>query len=193
MAQIYRIDLEPIGRRIEVAGGTNLLEAAQQAGIDLVAACGGIGICGTCRIRLVTGQFSPVSLVEEEQLRPEELAAGYRLACQAEVHSDARVEIPPESLATTQRVQVEGQDVEIDLDPSVFPFDIELDPPGLNDLRSDLTRVNQALGEADYPPVRADLAVLEPFHSSYANTTGKHDCHPPGGSDYSSGRSTAGG
>src|SRR5271157_355965 len=127
MAPIYRIDLEPIGRRIEVAAGTNLLEAAQQAGIDLVAACGGIGICGTCRVKQVTGQFSPVSLVEEEQLRPEELSTGYRLACQAEVHSDARVEIPPESLAATQRMQVEGQDVEITLDPSVLPFDVALD------------------------------------------------------------------
>jgi uncharacterized 2Fe-2S/4Fe-4S cluster protein (DUF4445 family) len=157
----YRIDLEPIGRRIEVAEGTNLLEAAQQAGIDLVAACGGIGICGTCRIRQVTGQFSPVSLVEEEQLRPEELAAGYRLACQVEVFSDVRVEIPPESLVTAQRMQVEGQDIEMALDPSVLTFDVALDPPGLQDLRSDLTRVNQALGEADYPPIRADLAVLD--------------------------------
>ena len=159
--QSYRIDLEPIGRRIEVAAGTNLLEAAQQAGIDLVAACGGIGICGTCRVRQVTGQFSPVSLVEEEQLRPEELAEGYRLACQMEVSSDARVEIPPESLVAAQRVQVEGQDVEIALDPSVLPFDVALEPPGLYDLRSDLTRVNQALSEADYPPIRADLAVLD--------------------------------
>ena len=161
MAQRYRIDLEPIGRRIEVAAGANLLEAAQQAGIDLVAACGGIGICGTCRVRQVTGQFSPVSLVEEEQLRPEELADGYRLACQLEVHSDARVEIPPELLVASQRVQVEGQDVEITLDPSVIPFEVALEPPGLYDLRSDLTRVNQALSEADYPPVRADLAVLD--------------------------------
>ena len=161
MAPVYRIDLEPIGRRIEVAAGTNLLEAAQQAGIDLVAACGGIGICGTCRVRQVTGQLSPGSLVEEEQLRPEELAEGYRLACQLEVTGDMRVEIPPESLVASQRVQVEGQDVEITLDPSVLPFDVALEPPGLYDLRSDLTRVNQALSEADYPPIRADLAVLD--------------------------------
>ena len=51
----FLIDLEPIGRRIEVPAGVSLLEAAQQAGVDLVAACGGMGICGICRVRPVRG------------------------------------------------------------------------------------------------------------------------------------------
>jgi ferredoxin len=39
--QQYTIDLERVGRRVVVEAGTNLLEAAQRAGVDLVASCGG--------------------------------------------------------------------------------------------------------------------------------------------------------
>ena len=93
------VDLEPIGRRIEVEPDTDLLTAAQKAGVDLVAACGGVGICGTCRVRLVRGQLSPLTLTEEDQLRPEEIAQGYRLACQAVPLGDVRLDIPPEIAA----------------------------------------------------------------------------------------------
>lgn len=37
----YQVDFEPIGKRIEVAPNTTLLEAAQQAGLGLSSACGG--------------------------------------------------------------------------------------------------------------------------------------------------------
>ena len=96
----YLIDLEPIGRRIEVEAGTSLLEAAQQAGVDLVAACGGMGICGTCRVRPASGDdnLNPLTPSEEEMLEPEQVAAGYRLACQAVPCGDVKVEIPPEIL-----------------------------------------------------------------------------------------------
>src|SRR5512142_1686293 len=94
--QKFLIDLEPIGRRIEVEAGTNLLEAAQQAGVDLVAACGGMGICGTCRVRPAPADddLNPLTPSEVEMLEPEQVAAGYRLACQAVPCGDVKVEIP---------------------------------------------------------------------------------------------------
>ncbi|MBE0696528.1 MAG: 2Fe-2S iron-sulfur cluster binding domain-containing protein, partial [Anaerolineaceae bacterium] len=104
----YIIDLEPVGRRVEVEGGTNLLEAAQKAGVDLVASCGGIGICGTCRVRIAAGKVTPVTLTEEEALDAAQRAAGFRLACQTEPLSDVRIDIPPDSLTAAQQMQVEG-------------------------------------------------------------------------------------
>src|SRR5512140_28671 len=98
MTTTFRIDLEPIGRRIEVPEGLSLLEAAQQAGVDLVAACGGMGICGTCRVRLVHGPASPLTPSEEEQLTPAQLDEGSRLACQCQPRGDVKVDVPPESL-----------------------------------------------------------------------------------------------
>ena len=102
----FIVDLEPVGRRVEVEAGTNLLEAAQKAGIDLVASCGGVGICGTCRVRIAHGEVTPLTLTEEETLEEAQILAGYRLACQAEPLSDVRLDIPPESLTAGQQMQV---------------------------------------------------------------------------------------
>ncbi|MCB0240764.1 MAG: 2Fe-2S iron-sulfur cluster binding domain-containing protein, partial [Anaerolineae bacterium] len=48
-----QIDFQPVGKRVTVAKYTTLLEAAIQAGIDLASACGGMGLCGQCRVRLL--------------------------------------------------------------------------------------------------------------------------------------------
>jgi len=154
------VDLEPIGRRIEVEPDTDLLTAAQKAGVDLVAACGGVGICGTCRVRLVRGQLSPLNLTEEDQLRPEEIAQGYRLACQAVPLGDVRLEIPPESLPVPQKMQVDGRESEFEIVPNVTPVDLDLPAPTIADLRADLTRASQAVMAAGYDSLQGDLGLL---------------------------------
>ena len=156
----FLVDLQPVGRRIEVEPGINLLEAAQKAGIDLVAACGGIGICSTCKVRLVKGQLTPLSLTEEELLSRDEIVQGVRLACQAEPLSDLKLEIPRESLPAAQQMQIDGREEAVSLDPAVIAIDLSLAAPDLHDLRSDLTRVQQALAEQGYPPLRGDLPTL---------------------------------
>lgn len=143
--------LQPIGRRVSVPAGTNLLEAARLAGVDLVAICGGEGTCGGCRIRPVTGQLSRLTLTEQAELSDADQAAGYRLACQTEVLSNIRVDIPPESFTTPQRLQVEGQETTTDHDPVILPVEVELAPPSMQDLRSDLTRVKEALAVQKLP------------------------------------------
>jgi len=157
----FLVDLQPIGRRIEVQPGTDLLTAAQNAGVDLVAACGGVGICGTCKLRLAAGQLTPLTSSEEEQLRPEEITRGYRLACQAAPLSDVRLEIPPESLPAAQRIQIEGRESALALDPAVVALDVALSAPRLEDLRADLARVNDALAAAGRGPLQASLALLD--------------------------------
>jgi len=104
---MYRIDLEPIGRRIEIEPGVTLLGASQFAGVELVSICGGIGTCEGCRIRLVKGKLTPPTLEEQAVFSSEDLANGMRLACQAIPLSDCGIDIPPESLTTAQRLQVE--------------------------------------------------------------------------------------
>jgi uncharacterized 2Fe-2S/4Fe-4S cluster protein (DUF4445 family) len=161
----YLVDLEPVGRRIQVEAGVNLLEAAQRAGIDLVAACGGIGICGTCKVRLVKGRLSALSLTEQELLSQAEIAQGLRLACQAEPLSDLKLEIPRESLPAAQQMQVDGREADVALDPVVTPFDLALAPPDLHDLRSDLTRVQEAVSAS----LRGDLAALSALSTALRN------------------------
>jgi uncharacterized 2Fe-2S/4Fe-4S cluster protein (DUF4445 family) len=149
MKTTYRVDLEPVGRRIEVEEGVSLLSAAQWAGVDLAAVCGGVGICGACRVRLLEGHLTPAAVGEKEIFSAEELAAGWRLACQAALLSDVRIDIPSESLTATQRLQVDGLSGEEGgrqrpLDPLVRALDVELAYPTLQDLVSDLNRLRRA-------------------------------------------------
>jgi uncharacterized 2Fe-2S/4Fe-4S cluster protein (DUF4445 family) len=142
----FEIDFEPIGRRVNCTAGEAILDAAQHAGVMLTAICGGEGVCRRCIIQVMSGQVSPPNLTEEAELGEEQLADGWRLACQTEIVSDVRIHIPPESLVTTQRTQTEGESLKIELKPAVRAYAIELAPPNLEDLRSDARRIRDALG-----------------------------------------------
>lgn len=158
--QTFLVDLQPVGRRVQVSKGATLLDAAQAAGVELVAVCGGNASCGTCQVRLVDGRLSNLTLVEEAELCQDEVAAGFRLACQAEPLSDVRIDIPPESLTAPQRLQIEGVGLDVTLDPLVRAVDVRIPPPDLYDLRSDVSRLKAALRLKNKSAVSIPPAVL---------------------------------
>ena len=153
------IDFEPVGRRGPCPDGGTLLDAARSLGVDLASICGGNGSCGSCRVQLVAGALTPVTLNEEAELSTAELAQGYRLACLAEPLSDCRVHVPPESLTALQRTQVEGLEVLAEAQPSVASCVVRLDPPTLEDLRGDDQRLCEAIAATS--GVEAVLPDLE--------------------------------
>lgn len=134
---LVQVTLEPMGVRIEVPAGLTLLECAHRAGIEINAVCGGNGTCGMCKVILMQGSFSPLETIEQDLLTPEEITRGWRLACQAQVWSDARLQFPPESLATLQRLQLEGLEMDVQPDLLVgwqdvdFPQGIPTDAAGV--------------------------------------------------------------
>jgi uncharacterized 2Fe-2S/4Fe-4S cluster protein (DUF4445 family) len=160
------VDMQPVGRRIDIDAGKTLLEAAQEAGVGLVSLCGGEGWCESCLVRVASGDVNSPTQSERDFLDEEQMAGGYRLACQVIPHSDVRIDIPPESLSTPQRLQVEGKDFEIALAPSVETIDLEIQPPELQDLRADADRVVDALAENGFPgaylkhPILTNLSIV---------------------------------
>ncbi|RLC95096.1 MAG: ferredoxin [Chloroflexi bacterium] len=143
----YHVEFEPIGRRGECPSDESLLEAAHRLGIELVSLCGGRGTCHRCKIQVLSGKASSPTASEQEHLTPEELANGYRLACQAYPLGDCTVHVPAESLTAPQRTQVEGQQVKVTPNPPVRAYNIEMSPPSLSDLRADAERMVQALNQ----------------------------------------------
>ena len=141
----YQIDFEPVGQRCSCAGDVSLLELARQARVGIASLCGGRGNCGSCKVQVLDGPVSPVTETERGWLSPAALAEGYRLACQAYAEGDVRVHIPPESLTSIQRTQVEGKELRVPIEPVVEDYDIQLVPPTLEDIRSDATRVQDYL------------------------------------------------
>ncbi|MCJ7548235.1 MAG: 2Fe-2S iron-sulfur cluster-binding protein, partial [Anaerolineae bacterium] len=152
--ETFTVDLEPVGRRAAVSAGMTLLGAAQGAGVEIAAVCGGSGTCGKCRVQCIEGKLSAPTASELRFFNETELAAGYRLACQAVPLGDVKINIPPGSLSTPQRLQIEGQETEIAPDPVIEILDVDLVPPTLHDLRSDTVRLTDAL---------ADQGVDRPF------------------------------
>ena len=52
------IHFQPDNVTITGADGENLLAAAVQAGVYIPAYCGGDGVCGRCKLRIVKGKIS---------------------------------------------------------------------------------------------------------------------------------------
>ena len=154
------VDMQPVGRRIDIEAGQTLLEAARAAGVGLVSLCGGEGWCESCLVRVTEGEVNQPSESEKDYLGEQELKAGLRLACQTIPKTDVRIDILPESLSTPQRLQVEGKDFDIPLLPAVQTIDIQLSPPTPEDLRSDADRLKGALVEKKLTGVRLELPVL---------------------------------
>lgn len=157
----YEVDFEPIGKRVEVLRNTTLLEAAQQAGLALSSACGGVGNCGQCRIAVLEGQVSSPTLDEEYILTEVELLSGERLACSTQVQSHVKVHVPKSSLITEQRLQLGGEADALTLDPLIHAYQIEAPPPTLHDPRSDLERITAVLAKLQSEPnLVAEPAVI---------------------------------
>jgi uncharacterized 2Fe-2S/4Fe-4S cluster protein (DUF4445 family) len=155
---LFTIDFEPIGRREKCPASQSLLESARQMNVDIVSICGGIGSCDRCKIQIVSGKVTEPTLEEEAELSALDLEQGYRLACQTYPYSDVRVNVPPESLTALQRTQVEGLEVNVDLEPSIKMMEVQLIPPRLDSPVPDDLNLAAALGIA---PGKMDFKVLQ--------------------------------
>jgi len=147
-SQTFEIDFEPIGKRVEVPAGTDLLEAARQAGIGLASVCGGEGTCGRCRVVIMSGEVTLPVDADRRFLSQLELSSGGRLACRCYVRSDVKVHVPKASLVTDQRLQLDGKARQLQIDQTIRTYEVEVPAPTLHDLRADLERVEDGLETA---------------------------------------------
>ena len=143
--KFIKIEFKPLGCRGRVPAGQTLLETARQLGADLISLCGGNGKCGHCKVQILRGEVSPPTASELNSLDEREIHQGFRLACHTYPKSDLIVDVPTESLSTPQRVQVEGQEVSVSLEPPLKAYELELSPPSLTDLRADDERLVEGL------------------------------------------------
>jgi uncharacterized 2Fe-2S/4Fe-4S cluster protein (DUF4445 family) len=141
----FHIAFQPLGLREQCPGGEPLLECARRSGIDLVSICGGKGTCGKCKIQIVAGDVSEPLQKERSTLSAEEISQEYRLACQTFAESDLVLNVPAESLSAPQRLQVEGMETPVSLDPVIQTYDVSVPIPSLSDVRGDDERLFETL------------------------------------------------
>lgn len=143
------IVFQPEGKRVKVPFGSTVLDAAKAASVDLTSICGGIGKCGKCRIIIDGGlnNVNPLTEIERNLLSDSEISANYRLACQTIIRGPLLVRIPEESRTGRQRLQVEGVETPVSLEPAIKKYFVELPTPNLQDVRSDADRLLDTLKE----------------------------------------------
>lgn len=91
----YRVSFRKSGKQISGEGTVTVLELARRAGVALPADCEA-GICGTCRCRLISGDWRIASNSADRDravLPEEEKREGYILACSTNPIGDVVVDL----------------------------------------------------------------------------------------------------
>jgi uncharacterized 2Fe-2S/4Fe-4S cluster protein (DUF4445 family) len=151
-----RVDLRflPDGPQVRVPPGVTVFDAASWNGVAIDSTCGGHGTCKKCKVR-IAGDSVPPSALDARAFSPDELRAGWRLACRALADRDLHVEVPP--LTTRPKAATVGVGRQVILRPAAQKRYLELPEPTLADQRSDLERVLASLDDLE---LRVDLSVL---------------------------------
>jgi len=141
------------GRPLPAVAGESIYEALKHNGIYLVASCGGKGVCGKCRVKIIEGR----SRIEAtSKLRKKDRDENIVLACQTFPEEDILIEIPEDAkLVIGDKIAVsKSKDLleflrtfEPEFTPPVRCIALDLAPPSIYDNISDLERIKKALDE----------------------------------------------
>ena len=169
-----RVVFMPSGRRGEFPIGSSVLSAARSLGVDLDSVCGGRAVCGRCQITLSEGEFpklgieskdsnlSPFGATEQKYRRIKGLGADRRLSCQAGLLGDVVIDVPADSQIHRQMVRKGADEIrDLQIDPVVHLYYLELPKPSMADQTCDLTRVVERLSaEWGLTDLDADINFL---------------------------------
>ncbi|MDC0683374.1 2Fe-2S iron-sulfur cluster binding domain-containing protein [Sorangium atrum] len=116
-------------RAARIEAGETLLSAAVRGNISFPHMCNA-GECGTCKCRLIRGHIRLKSDISRH-VAPEELSAGFVLACQSlAVSEDVAVEVPGTGRGRSTRpapVQIDASVARVTpLSPSVLALEVDL-------------------------------------------------------------------
>ncbi len=161
---------EPV--TISALAGEKLLDVARKANVAIDAPCSGNGVCGKCRVRLVSGYLdAPIN----RHISTEEYNAGWRLACLAQICGDAEIAVPdianayrsrmkiadlssPEEAAIFDRLRCQLMEAGFSMESDLSFLPLELSEPTLDDTMPDNERVLRAVEAATGVP--ADAIML---------------------------------
>jgi uncharacterized 2Fe-2S/4Fe-4S cluster protein (DUF4445 family) len=70
---LVEIIIEPVGKRVRVPAGSDLLSVLQEQGIGVITTCGGKGTCGACKVAPISGNYSEINQAERTKLSSMEI------------------------------------------------------------------------------------------------------------------------
>ena len=165
MNKQHTVILQPSGRRGLVDEGLSLREAARQLGVEIESICAENATCGKCKILVEEGTFERYGITSKRahlsapkaeeadyfRRRPKMMAANgweigqVRLSCQAKVLGDVLVNVPEESRGNKQIVRKSASEREIEINPSIRKYLVNMSPPDLEQPFADWERLSLGL------------------------------------------------
>lgn len=103
-------------KSVIVEKGTTILEAARKLGVIIESPCNSEGVCGKCKVKIVSSNLKDIIQDGKHHLPDEEKAQGFVLACQTKVMADIDVEVTSKNLNKTLQILNHGQSFDIELD-----------------------------------------------------------------------------
>jgi len=184
-----KVEFLPSSREAEVPDGTLLSEAAQKAGVDINMPCGGQGRCGRCAVIIEEGMVRRRST---ERLSPDDVDAGYALACQTSIEGDIVVTVPPqEKIERRLKESKRAEKVELPFPYSIYDqplrkYTITLDPPSIQDQTDDWSRLQRELARRyNLQDLQTSLPMLRKLGQTLRDgdwtVTVVVELEPPGG------------
>jgi uncharacterized 2Fe-2S/4Fe-4S cluster protein (DUF4445 family) len=149
-----RIAFTPSDREVRVPPGVTVFDAASWNGIAIDSTCGGHGTCKKCKVQ-ITGGTVPVARLDQRAFTPDQLAAGWRLACLVQPAHDVTVDVPP--LMTRPKAATVGVGRQVILRPALQKRFVKLSEPTLSDQQTDLERLLAAIDDIE---LRVDLHAM---------------------------------
>jgi len=126
----FEVTFLPDNIKIKTADKITLLKAAQKAMVTIQSECGGKGICGKCKVKVLDKNF-PVSASDRNFFNTDEIEKGWRLACKSLVKRNLKVEIPSYGSLKDMRILLRGKRKKLELLPGIKKLYLKLTPPSL--------------------------------------------------------------
>ncbi len=141
-----RITILPEKREILLSVGENLLRALRENGLAIPNPCNGEGTCGQCKVRFEQGALIPTD-GDRRFLNSQEIDGGWRLSCLHKVEGEAAIYLTTQTGELDAKGRKDSSLEGGEIDPGIDAYFLQLSPPGRDDQRADLLRLQEGLGQ----------------------------------------------
>jgi uncharacterized 2Fe-2S/4Fe-4S cluster protein (DUF4445 family) len=116
---MVKINFIATNKSVKVERGTTILEAARKIGVVIESPCNAVGVCGKCKVKVISGNLENIIQDGEHHLSEEEKAEGFVLSCQAKVMADVDIEVISNNSNRTLKILNHGESFDIELDNNI--------------------------------------------------------------------------
>ncbi|HHV60975.1 MAG TPA: DUF4445 domain-containing protein [Clostridiaceae bacterium] len=132
---------------LSCAKGSILKNVLSQNGFFIDTPCGGKGLCGKCKVKVLQAQNTLPTEEESLLLGKMELEQGFRLACTYMIQQDIEVEMP--GIVETAQILTSGWECETSRDVGIIKQYLVSGSPSISDQRDDVKRIQDLSGVPD--------------------------------------------